>query len=706
MAENNNNNFPHPPPHIPPFHHFEDLLEWEQFEPIEMLPAVQDAMNNENAHEINAIGINPQNSPNHDHPGDPPSPPAPLEIGAAAPEDHDLFVVHFDELMYDSSSSDATNDGDSDNGENDGEQVVMPQQGGSGSREPNRDDPPGSPLGRVRMARLASFRERHRKRKRYPFLCASRDGAKKMGAKSKPKESEALNVKEPLRPKPEHMIQSRVAKFFLSQDCADVEFVIKPSPGLAPAQSSCDSATVLPAHKMILATGSPVFQQMFYGEMATKTTEGNKCMEKVEIVDSDPESFRHFLRFIYSDEMTFDANTVIRTLHLARKYQVYNLEVGCVEYIKWNMLPEDALLVLSHAVLLDVDDLISNCWHKINTNIMQVVRAETFSDIDLPTLKLLLNRDDLSINELELFNASISWAKKQIERRGEDPNNSSLIRQELGETLYDIRFPTMTGEEFSFHVAPLGILTDEETSSIFAYFAEKPRANDATSSPNQPSTSSGIASQSTSSSAAGAATTSSSSGLNILKFPSTPRKNLVVQATTCKSSIEDSLKSIEEKELVLTRFERAVAGRMCTFDEVHKIDFHVDEKIFLTGIGVYSTRCQNGERLLTVELFEADTNAFMAKAITKITCDGSSRIIQVRFPAPVQLDARTIYTASASFDNNYPYPTFSGVNGKRIISVPVSDCKKVTFYFMKTEKNSLLDTGGEAGQIPQFIFYV
>ena len=53
------------------------------------------------------------------------------------------------------------------------------------------------------------------------------------------------------------------SKFMFNNDLfSDVKFVIeKPD-------DKCESKQVIPAHKFVLSIGSPVFEAMFYGEMA------------------------------------------------------------------------------------------------------------------------------------------------------------------------------------------------------------------------------------------------------------------------------------------------------------------------------------------------------------------------------------------------------------------------------------------------------
>ena len=62
----------------------------------------------------------------------------------------------------------------------------------------------------------------------------------------------------------------------------------------------------IPAHKYVLATSSPVFFAMFYGELCEKK-------ETIEIDECDPDIFLQFLCFLYRDCVTIqDENNAIR----------------------------------------------------------------------------------------------------------------------------------------------------------------------------------------------------------------------------------------------------------------------------------------------------------------------------------------------------------------------------------------------------------
>ncbi|RWS19972.1 BTB/POZ domain-containing protein 2-like protein, partial [Leptotrombidium deliense] len=134
-------------------------------------------------------------------------------------------------------------------------------------------------------------------------------------------------------------------------------------------------AESIPAHKFILSVGSAVFNAMFNGKMAT--TE-----ENIRLPDVEPPAFRALLRFLYTDEVEIDPETVMMTLYTAKKYAVPALEKACVEFLKQNLSSDNAFMLLTQARLFDETVLAQMCLDTIDKHTVDALSAEGFLDID------------------------------------------------------------------------------------------------------------------------------------------------------------------------------------------------------------------------------------------------------------------------------------------------------------------------------------
>uniref|UniRef100_A0A161THM4 Btb poz domain-containing protein 2-like protein n=1 Tax=Triatoma infestans TaxID=30076 RepID=A0A161THM4_TRIIF len=127
--------------------------------------------------------------------------------------------------------------------------------------------------------------------------------------------------------------------------------------------------------------------------------------EEIELPDVEPAAFLALLRFLYSDEVQIGPETVMTTLYTAKKYAVPALEGHCVDFLKSNLRPDNALMLLTQARLFDEPQLAALCFHTIDKNTWEAISADGFTDIDLDTLCAVLERDTLHIREYQTLSS-------------------------------------------------------------------------------------------------------------------------------------------------------------------------------------------------------------------------------------------------------------------------------------------------------------
>ena len=249
------------------------------------------------------------------------------------------------------------------------------------------------------------------------------------------------------------------AKFMLNNDrLSDVKFVATKSNG------ECEGKQVIPAHKFILAIGSPVFEAMFYGELA-------ETKDIIELPDCDNESLSELFRYMYSDEVNLSGSNVMGVLYLAKKYMVPSLTDKCVEYLKEKLDPSNVFIILPFAQKYEDNTLVDRCWNVIDEQTEAAVNSDGFEMIEESLLEGVITRDNLMIEEVVLFQAVIRWATKQCEKQGLVADGK-VKRRIIGErAIKAIRFPLMTMEEFASVVIDTNLLTTEETNGLFKFFA-------------------------------------------------------------------------------------------------------------------------------------------------------------------------------------------------------------------------------------------
>ena len=234
---------------------------------------------------------------------------------------------------------------------------------------------------------------------------------------------------------------------------SDVKFVVRKTDG------ESESKQVIPAHKFVLSISSPVFEAMFYGELA-------ETRDSIELPDCEYESLLELFRYMYSDEVNLRGSNVMGVLYLAKKYIVPSLVDNCTEYLLKNLEPSNVFNILPSAQKYEEKNLVDRCWEIVDKQTEEAVKSDGFATIERSLLETVVVRDTLTIEEIELFKAVDLWATKECERQGLAAKGE-VKRRILGEQIVKgIRFPTMKMEDFSSAVLDSDILTKKEIISM------------------------------------------------------------------------------------------------------------------------------------------------------------------------------------------------------------------------------------------------
>ena len=250
------------------------------------------------------------------------------------------------------------------------------------------------------------------------------------------------------------------SKFISNNDLfSDVKFVVQKT-----TLGESESKQVIPAHKLVLAIGSPVFEAMFYGELAETT-------DSIELPGCEYDSLLELFRYMYSDEVILSGSNVMGVLYLAKKYMVPSLADKCTEYLYNYLDPSNVFNILPSAQKYKEKTLAYRCWEVIDKQTEEAVKSDCFGTIERSLLEQVVKRDTLTIKEIVLFKAVDSWATKECEKQRLRVNGA-VKRKVLGESLVEaLRFPTMEQQDFASVVLDTKILTLDEITSIIKYLS-------------------------------------------------------------------------------------------------------------------------------------------------------------------------------------------------------------------------------------------
>ena len=252
-------------------------------------------------------------------------------------------------------------------------------------------------------------------------------------------------------------IRERTKFMFNNNLFSVVKFVVRKSDG------ESESKEVISAHKFVLSIGSPVFEAMFYGELA-------ETRDSIELPDCEYESLLELFRYMYSDEVNLSGSNVMGVLYLAKKYMVPSLADRCTDYLSENLDSLNVFSILPYAQKYKEKNLVDRCWKVIDEETEAAVKSDAFATIERSLLEAVVERETLNVAEVELFKGVVEWAKKELGKRGIVTDGQEK-RKIIGEQIIKaIRFPVMKEEEFTTLVLDSKILTYEEVANIIKYF--------------------------------------------------------------------------------------------------------------------------------------------------------------------------------------------------------------------------------------------
>lgn len=238
------------------------------------------------------------------------------------------------------------------------------------------------------------------------------------------------------------IVAENIEKLYLTSKAANVYFIFR---------SRANASERIPAHTNLLAATSDVFDAMFYGELKEKG--------EVEIPDATPSAFKEFLQFFYKTKIELTEENVFDVMDLGNRYNVAKCTDACVHLLKKTLTNESMCNGLAVALLYENADLLRFCRRRIAMNAEKVFETEGFLECKQQVLAYILKMQTLYCSESKVFRACVSWVKAQS--GGENVVTREAFQTHLGELFHEIRFASMTVEEFTILFSSFGSIISQ-----------------------------------------------------------------------------------------------------------------------------------------------------------------------------------------------------------------------------------------------------
>ncbi|KAL3120095.1 hypothetical protein niasHT_003347 [Heterodera trifolii] len=197
---------------------------------------------------------------------------------------------------------------------------------------------------------------------------------------------------------------------------------------------------------------------------------------QIEVQDIEIEAFKAMLTFIYTMNFNgLDVNNLFDILEAANKYNIIGLVKKCADFPIEKL--HNVFVSFQEARFLNMEYFAGRCLRYIDQNISVLIKSEAFLQIDQDLLCVILERDQLRISEIEIWNAALRWADEQC-RQNDIECSAENQRKMLGPALFNIRLPLIPKEEFTKSVVSTNVLTTEERFGVFQHYFD-PKLSDA-----------------------------------------------------------------------------------------------------------------------------------------------------------------------------------------------------------------------------------
>lgn len=231
----------------------------------------------------------------------------------------------------------------------------------------------------------------------------------------------------------------------------------------------------IPAHRLLLAARSTVFERMFYGPA--------KLNDRIiNILDSSADTFERMLMYIYTNEVTLQKSNVVEIMLLAHKYELTFLEDQCEQFILRCINYEET--VLYYDTLFRVDTFFSlkeRLLQHICDRFIDMKTANSLLAIsEFMALRQLIERltevDCCDVGQLQfdLFEMLINWGRFQCNQLHLKVTANN-IRETLNgvEQLLDFRQMTKALFTKCMAICP-SFFKEDESNQFYAHLKKQP----------------------------------------------------------------------------------------------------------------------------------------------------------------------------------------------------------------------------------------
>ncbi|RHZ75750.1 hypothetical protein Glove_209g54 [Diversispora epigaea] len=243
------------------------------------------------------------------------------------------------------------------------------------------------------------------------------------------------------------------------------------------------------AHKFFLCSQSPYFEQHLIPDDDDINDKEENVTNLLVIKDMSTEVFEVLFQYIYSSTIEFNDKSgselfeiLLGANKLKIKVLVHGIQSHLIEYQNEYLCKNFAMIYRTCHEFEEFQILLQYCNDIINNSPEIIFSALDFNSIQENLIINLLKRDELKINEIDIWNHILDWGLHRIEKLSSsskdskdpktmDSNDFKILASILKNYIPLIRFIQFSSEQFKSMVRPYKkILPVELYEELIEYF--------------------------------------------------------------------------------------------------------------------------------------------------------------------------------------------------------------------------------------------
>jgi hypothetical protein len=217
------------------------------------------------------------------------------------------------------------------------------------------------------------------------------------------------------------------------------------------------TAIPIPVHSFVLRQASKKFASMFDGSM--------KKEDKIRVKDFEPSAVHSLLRWMYCDELVFEAGNLYAVLQIAEFFLVHSLIIKVTKRVATIPCRPFIWTILSFAADHLLHPLADECLKVIRPKCRWLLKQSDFLQASESAVCMLVCDSDLRVGEAHLLEWSLKWAAKECERQGLNPETDR--RQVMDSFIHEFAYPKLGFKRFASISRSSQFLTEAEKVQVY-----------------------------------------------------------------------------------------------------------------------------------------------------------------------------------------------------------------------------------------------